>query len=143
MTNPQSLITAIIAKLAPNYSSIGITIAAEITEEPARNLRPPYIGFYFDYDRAASERSMHNVPVSLPVGIYAFIFSGPAKSPGLAFNQVFAILEKVKPLIPGYYTVSGNSIHLEWQDRPWEITSIRADGAIMKLNLMYEDLIYD
>jgi hypothetical protein len=143
MINPQNLIAAIVGKLAPYYSTIGITAAAEITDEPSRALRPPYIGFYFDYDRNADQRSLHNVPVSLPVGVYAFIFSGPAKSPALAFQQVFAILEKVKPLIPGRYTISGASIDLEWQDRPWEISSIRSDGAIMKLNLLYEDIIYD
>lgn len=143
MTNPQALITAIISKLSPYYETIGITAAAEITDEPSRTLRPPYIGFYFDYDRNAVERSLHNMPVILPVGIYAFIFSGAAKSPGLAFNQVFSILTKVKPLIPGRYSISGNPIDLQWQDRPWEISSIRSDGAIMKLNLIYEDIVYE
>jgi hypothetical protein len=141
MLNPSDVIAQIITKIKSldGYAALGLCDVIEINEKPSHNVRPPYVGIYFDLDEAAPERNSSDDILSIPISIYVWIFSRSFQKVSEAFSQAFDIMTTIRPAINGTFTVSGKKVIVKPKARPYEIMSNTADGVILNMRYIYNE----
>ncbi len=143
MLNPSLTIAKLIAdiKALTGYAALGIDDVIEINETPSKQVKPPYVGLYFDFDVPAPARDSNMNLDSIPYSIYALIFSRSYENAPESFEEVFKIMNAIQSALTGIKVVSSKKIFIRFQEQPYSIMAYRADETIVRINLHVEEYL--
>lgn len=143
MINPSNVVTQVITdiKALGGYAALGLDDVIEINEKRSKDLKPPYIGVFADFEDEANERDSALSLISLPVKIRVWIFSADYKTAKEGFAEAWTILDVIKDAPLGLKTVSSKKITIVFDPVPIRIMSNSPDQVVLALHYNYTEYL--
>ena len=149
MIPPGKMIEKVVALLNANKQAIGIKAAIEISEEPSKNLTPPYCGVFADTENETDQAATNNMLLAVPIEVKVWCFSSEKQTGAQSFAQAWEIARNAASKIVGPYTFTpeemeiesevSKTVPLKLRKRPRDVQAKKAKQSVVVLNLYYED----
>lgn len=125
------LLTRTVKRLFPKGVSVDC-----ISEDNVKNIQPPYIGLFFDFDTETEDNEAGEL-VGLPVSVKALVCSAQKEFILDAETEAFDMSVELMKQIPGSWTVDGKTVTIYTDKNPVLILRKSEQGSIYQCNFIY------
>jgi hypothetical protein len=147
MITPDKVIEAVITELNNNKVALGITKAAEISEDKEESsIKPPYCAVYEEPD--AGQELEDGTVSSVLININVLIFSNKQKTAGAAAAEAWNITAKAARVLQGVYSLENDlgeseDVQLTLKEKPFDVYAKSAEQTIIIVHLNYHTGVID
>ena len=143
MINPSDVVTQVITdiKALAGYAALKLDDVIEISEKRSKDMKPPYVGVFADFEDEANERDSSLSLINLPIKIKVWIFSSDYKTAKEAFAEAWNILDTIKDASLGTKTIDTKKITLVFDLVPIRIMANAPDQVVLALHYNYTEYL--